>query len=127
MIPLVPKSKMNKIETEFAWLLEAKKRAGEILDYAFECVTFRLAERTTYTPDFMIIHHDHFEMIDIKARGEVKLMRRADGQMHKRQWSSKRDDAAVKIKVAAQMFPWMHWVYWYREADGRWTREPVRE
>jgi len=29
------------------------------------------------------------------------------------------------MKVAAELFPWMKWAYWYHEADGRWTREDV--
>ena len=118
---------MNSIEEEFSWILEQQKRAGEIVDYAFEAMTFRLADRTTYTPDFVIVHHDHFELVDVKARGVAKIgISKKTGKPYKKQWTSKRDDAAVKMKVAAERFPWMQWAYYYHEADGRWTREGVK-
>jgi len=125
MVPIKPENKMNSIEEEFAWLLQAKKLKKEILDWAFEAWIFRLADRTTYTPDFMIVHLDHFELVDVKARGMAKMVRSKSGKVYKKQWTSKRDDAAVKMKVAAAMFPWMRWAYYYHEADGRWTREAV--
>ena len=125
MIPIQLPTKMNTIEVEFAWLLEERKRKGEIVDYVFEGLTFRLADRTTYTPDFLIVYADHFELVDVKARGIKKTMCGKDGRPHVVQWSSKRDDAAVKIKVAAALFPWMQWAYCYKEADGGWTREEV--
>jgi hypothetical protein len=125
MTPLKPESKMNSIEEEFSWILEQKKRDRQITDYAFEALTFRLADRTTYTPDFVIVHRDHFELVDVKARGVVKVVRSKSGKAYKKQWTSKRDDAAVKVKVAARMFPWMKWSYWYREANGTWTKECV--
>jgi len=125
MVPIKPENKMNSIEEEFAWLLQAKKLEKEILDWAFESWIFRLADRTTYTPDFMIVYPDHFELVDVKARGMAKMVRSKSGKVYKKQWTSKRDDAAVKMKVAAAMFPWMRWAYYYHEADGRWTREAV--
>jgi len=126
MKPLSVVSKMNSIEEEFAWMLEQRKRTGEIVDYAFEAMTFRLADRTTYTPDFVIVHLDHFELIDVKARGVAETVRsKTTGKVRKQQWTSKRDDAAVKMKVAADRFWWMQWAYYYHEADGRWTKEEV--
>ncbi len=125
MIPIQRNRGMNGIEEEFAWLLEQRKRSGEIVDYIFEALIFRLADRTMYTPDFLIVHSDYFELVDVKARGIAKLIRSKTGKEYKKQWSSKRDDAAVKIKVAAAIFPWMRWAYYFREANGTWTREVV--
>ncbi len=45
---------MNKTESEFALILEAQKRAGEILRYEFEGITLRFAN-VKYTPDFVVI------------------------------------------------------------------------
>jgi hypothetical protein len=126
MVPIQPKNKMNETETEFAWILEARKRAGEILGYVFEPAAFNLADKTKYTPDFMIVYKDRFEFIDVKARGRVRVkVSKKTGKPYKTQWTSKRDDAAVKIKVAADRFPWFRWAYWFKEADGRWIREEV--
>jgi hypothetical protein len=44
---------MNKTEAEFAMILEAMKRNGEILRYEFEGITLRFAN-VKYTPDFFV-------------------------------------------------------------------------
>jgi predicted nuclease of restriction endonuclease-like RecB superfamily len=80
---------MNKTETAYAANLEAKKKAGVIVDYKYEALKFKLAKKTFYTPDFFVLHKDHFELIEVK------------GFWH--------DDARVKIKVAREMFPWFAW------------------
>ncbi len=45
---------MNKTESEYALILEAQKREGEILRYEFEGITLRFAN-VRYTPDFVVI------------------------------------------------------------------------
>lgn len=77
---------MNKTEAKFdVEYLYPRKLAGEIIAYHFEAVKLRLANNTFYTPDFLIAYPTHFEFIEVKGF-----------------W---RDDARVKIKVAAQQFP----------------------
>jgi hypothetical protein len=44
---------MNKTESEFALLLEAQKREGQILRYDYEGFTLRWADMR-YTPDFVV-------------------------------------------------------------------------
>ncbi|RQT08933.1 DUF1064 domain-containing protein [Burkholderia contaminans] len=77
---------MNQTEHRYAGHLEARKRAGEVAWYRFEGVKLRLADNTFYTPDFAVML--------------------ADGQLEahevKGHWQ---DDARVKIKVAAEMYP----------------------
>lgn len=77
---------MNKTEAAYAQYLDLRKRNGEVAWYAFEAMKFRLAEKTFYTPDFAVM----------LTNGEL--------QMHevKGFWE---DDARVKIKVAASLFP----------------------
>jgi hypothetical protein len=78
---------MNK--TEHAYMtdvLAARMLAGEIVNWWFEGVTLKLAKDTRYTPDFLVMLSDGtLECHEVK------------GFM--------RDDANVKLKVAAQMFP----------------------
>ena len=77
---------MNKTETEYAEHLQILKNCGEIVWYRFEGMKFRLADNTFYTPDFAVMRSDgHLEMHEVK------------GYWH--------DDARVKIKVAAEMYP----------------------
>lgn len=74
---------MNKTELRYAQHLESLLRAGEIKRWDYEPVKLRLARNTTYTPDFRVVTLD-----DFITYHEVKGW-----------W---RDDARVKIKVAAE-------------------------
>lgn len=77
---------MNKTETAYAQELEARKNAQELLWYAFEGVTLKLADGCRYTPDFAVLRVDGvMEMHEVKGY-----------------WQ---DDAKAKIKVAADKFP----------------------
>lgn len=77
---------MNKTEKQRAQELEALKRTGVIAAWRYEKVTLKLADDTRYTPDFWIVASD----------GQVRF------EETKGFW---RDDAKVKIKVAAEQFP----------------------
>lgn len=77
---------MNKSEAAYAAFLELRKRAGEVLWYKFEGLKFRLADKTFLTPDFAVMEADHMIYLD-----DVK------GFMM--------EDANVKIKVAAELYP----------------------
>lgn len=78
---------MNGYERAYAeQVLEPQRIAGEIAAYWFERFTFRLADDCRYTPDFLVQLTDGtLELREIKGHWE--------------------DDALVKIKVAAEMFP----------------------
>ena len=82
----LPAGNMNKTETAYSHRLEAQKRAGEILLWQFEALKLKLADLTYYTPDFLVVSKD-----GVVELHEVKGF-----------W---RDDARVKIKVAASQFP----------------------
>ena len=45
---------MNKTELAYSNYLELLKRVGEVIDYKFESIKFRLADKTFYTPDFLV-------------------------------------------------------------------------
>lgn len=83
---------MNNTEARYSVLLDARRAAGEIAGWWFESLTLKLAPDTRYTPDFLVMLADgSLECHEIKAM-----------------WSNgsvARDDAAVKYKVAAQLFP----------------------
>lgn len=50
----VIRGRINKTEAEFALMLEAQKRKGEILRYEYEGITLRFAG-VKYTPDFVVL------------------------------------------------------------------------
>jgi hypothetical protein len=79
---------MNGTERKMSEHLEGMKHRGEIIDYRFESVTLKLAKDTRYTPDFMVMMPD----------GEIQFWE-VKGFWH--------DDARVKIKVAAALFPFL--------------------
>ena len=81
----------SKWEEQYRNMLEAKYRVGEILAYEYESITFRLAPKTTYTPDFLVVLPD----------GKV--------QIHEVKGFA-REDAIVKFKVAAQQNPWFEFI-----------------
>lgn len=73
--------RMNKLEGEYAATLSATGK-----HYRFESMKFRLADNTYYTPDFMVMGADGLiEFHEVKGFWE--------------------DDARVKVKVFAEMFP----------------------
>lgn len=77
---------MNKTEAAYEQTLLLRQRAGEIAWYRFEGVKLRLADNTFYTPDFAVmLAGGAMEMHEVKGH-----------------WM---DDARVKIRVAAEMYP----------------------
>lgn len=79
--------KSNRTESEYGAHLNLLKLAGEIVRWDFSPVKLRLADKTFYTPDFRVIMADMTEEYH-----EVK--------------GFLRDDAMVKIKVAAEQHPY---------------------
>ena len=101
--PTPPKRHGNKTEAAFADLLTLRIRAGEIQWWRFEAVKLRLADTTFYTPDFMALEND----------GSVTFYE------VKGFW---RDDARVKFKVAAALYPCFRFVAVTRK-KGQWQYE----
>ncbi|MBB3020684.1 hypothetical protein FHR70_003770 [Microvirga lupini] len=77
---------MNKTEEAYAAHLELRRIAGEVAWYKFEGIKLRLADNTFLTIDFAVMLTDgSLEMHEVKGF-----------------WT---DDARVKIKVAADLYP----------------------
>ena len=97
--PVIPKSRMNKTEGEYAMILEAKLRNGDILDWRFEPIKFRLGDNTTYLPDFLVVMPSWFEIHETKG-GFI------------------REDSFIKLKIAAEMYPWFIWRCMQKTKEG---------
>lgn len=77
---------MNKTEAAYERDLRDAQSLGDITWYRFEGLKLRLADNTFYTPDFAVMSNDN-----VIECHEVKGF-----------WT---DDARVKIKVAAEQYP----------------------
>lgn len=89
---------MNKTESNYASLLEARKKAGEILWYCFNAMNLRLADKCFYKVDFLVLTSgNELEVHEVKGF-----------------WQ---DDALVKIKVAAEKFPFRFVAMQYQKKE----------
>jgi len=79
-------NEMNGLEKKYAAYLEIRRLTGEIVAWKFEAMKLKLARATFYNPDFLVVTPEYrIELHETKGHME--------------------DDAAVKTKVAAEMFP----------------------
>lgn len=80
--------KQNKTEAAYDRHLAVLHAAGEVAWYRFEGIKLRLADNTFYSPDFAVMRSDGLmEIHEVKGH-----------------WT---DDARVKIKVAAEQYPFV--------------------
>ena len=87
---------MNGTEARYAAVLETRRHAGEVAWWAYEAVQLRLADRCTYLPDFLVMLAD----------GSIEV--------HEVKGGFARDDAIVKLKVAADLYPFTFRLCRYR-------------
>lgn len=97
---------MNANETAFAAVLEGWKQADKIRHYGFEEITFRLAPKTTYTPDFHTVEWDHSIVFYECKAGQATGKYYVQG------------DGGIKMKLFAERFQhfplyvtWAHKTY----------------
>lgn len=83
---------INKTEREFFKELELRWKAGEVRWFDYEPIKLKLAKNTFYTPDFgaWLAEPNSFVFYEVKGF-----------------W---RDDARVKLKCAAEKFPFFSFV-----------------
>lgn len=97
--------RMNKTEARYLQdVIEPRLKTGEYRSAKFEAVKLRLADRTFYTPDFAVVND---------RTGEIELHEVKGGWIE--------DDAMVKFKTAAAMFPEYRWILvQQKKATGPW-------
>lgn len=102
----LPIGTMNKTEAAYDAHLWEQRHTGTVLWHKFEAVKLRLADNTFYTCDFAVLAQDGvLEMHEVKGF-----------------WQ---DDARVKIKVAASIYPFRFVAVKARakKNGGGWERE----
>lgn len=93
---------MNRTEQAYANHLELEKIQGRVSWFKFEGIKFRLADATFYSPDFaVLLSNGELEIHEVKGF-----------------WQ---DDARVKIKIAAELYPMRFIAVQYK--NKQWSRE----
>lgn len=97
----------NRWERGYWEHLEARRAAGEIVDFRYECMTFKLGHDCRLTPDFMVLMPDgRIELHEIKGRRE--------------------EDAMVKLRVFATVYPyWPLYIVTKDRPESGWQFERV--
>lgn len=111
---------MNRVERDFAercrldscWLMGILKITVGVC--RFESVRYVLADRTSVTPDFELIDAETGEIVIVEVKTKTK-----DGRTL---WE---DDARVKIKVLARLYPERRVVVAIRDYYGAWSFEEI--
>lgn len=93
---------MNKTEQRYYDYLTLLQKAGEIDSFGYEKIKLKLANLTTYTPDFLVVKDGIIELHEVKGFWE--------------------DDARVKIKVAAEQFYYFKFIA-IKLVKGAWVIE----
>lgn len=94
-------NRMNRTESLYAGKLEALRQAGGIIGWKYEALTFRLANRCSYTPDFLVITPEEIQVHEVKG-GYV------------------REDGLIKWKMTAAAHPEFRF-FMCKYTNGKWT------
>lgn len=114
------KIRMNKTETRYAQHLEAFRMCGEVVWYAFEPMKFRLADNTHWTPDFgVMVAVDPMEIVANLPK-RITFVDVKGTRKNGKPWVE--EDAQLKIKVCARLFPMFRFVqaWWW---NGKWEEK----
>lgn len=106
MNPYRQKQKQNNTELRYEnVILKPMMLLKEIIDYKFEPFNVRLGENCYYRFDYFVVFPNRFEVHEIKGGKRIKKT----GEI--RPYCT--DDAMVKIKSAATIYPWWKWIIKY--------------
>lgn len=87
---------MTLTEKRYAKVLDSMMNRGEIVRHDFEPERLVIGKNTAYTPDFRVVLADmSIVMVEVKPRNYQKI--------------PNQDKGAVKIKVAADLHPYIFW------------------
>ena len=100
---------MNKTEERFAQMLELERYAGRVKWWKFEGIKLMLAKNTSITVDFAVLPDTGIlTMIDVKGSKAMVT-----------------DDARVKMKLAAELYPLVFKLAYPRAKGEGWDIEEI--
>lgn len=100
--PSTDEAKLNKTERDYLAYLRGE--GNPLAWIGIQNITFKLAHDTRFTPDFTVIEQGNMRCIDVKG--------------------FQREDALIKIKVAARLFPFAKFIIVKRDKGG-WDHREV--
>lgn len=103
--PSTDVQKLNKTERAYYDLLEAGRKFGRYDWVGVQSITLKLGDDCRYTPDLWTLANGILDAHEVKGF-----------------W---RDDAKVKIKTAARMYPFIRF-YVVSRQGGQWKSEEVK-
>jgi hypothetical protein len=105
---------MNRLESKYEAYLRDLQRLGHVEWFAYEPLKLKLADKTYYTPDFIVMRPDGaIEVHDTKGTTSVQ---RESGARVKKPFIE--EHSAIKIKACADKFPFRFFAVWL--LDGVW-------
>ena len=100
-----PADRMNKGEARYAGTLDERQQAGHVAAWWFELISVRLADDTTYRPDFLVLLADGgLEIHEVKGASKGTFAATEVG------WA--------KAKMTAEVTPFPVVVVWPDKAGG---------
>lgn len=100
---------MNKTEKRFAQMLELERYAGRVKWWKFEGIKLMLAKNTSLTVDFAVLPDTGIlTMIDVKGSKAMVT-----------------DDARAKMKIAAELYPFVFKFAYPRAKGEGWDIEEI--
>ena len=100
---------MNKTEERFAQMLELERHAGKVQWWKFEAIKLMLAKNTSLTVDFAVLPDTGIlTMIDVKGSKAMVT-----------------DDARAKMKIAAELYPFVFKLAYPRAKGEGWEIEEI--
>jgi hypothetical protein len=105
---------MNKTESAYAKHLEERRLVGEVAWWRFEAIKLRIADGCFYSGDFAVMLADRqMEIHEVKGK-----TRKTSSQGAKYDAAYAQDDSLVKIKAAAEMYPFVFRLMYPRTGGG---------
>lgn len=103
----------NRTEAAYGRHLDLRKSAGQVLWYAYQPISLRLAANTFYRPDFLVLPADlEIRCVEIKGRSGGKWAAHSGLPFYAE------DDAWPKVKIAAGLYPFAFEVVWPAPGGG---------
>lgn len=110
-LPLTAEEKLNKTEKAFLQELRCFMHPGRKI--GIQDITLKLGDDCRYTPDFSV-----WVQCDASGIGRLFVYET------KGFW---RDDARVKIKTGARMYPWIVFTAVQKRSGGGWSYETINQ